>query len=215
MSNDTMLQQAVMAELEWEPSVTAAHIGVTASNGIVTLTGHVRNYTQKLAAERAAGRVKGVKAVAEEIEVKLDSDMRRSDEQIAAAAVDSLAWDVMVPNDKVKVRVEKGWVTLSGDVHWHYQKDAAEDDTRRLLGVLGVSNMIGIKPEVRAADIKQKITTALHRTWYDAAQITVASDEGRISLGGSVRSWHERRLAEDAAWGAPGVTQVTDNISVV
>ena len=214
MSNDTMLQQAVMAELEWEPSVTAAHIGVTASNGIVTLTGHVRNYTQKLAAERAAGRVKGVKAVAEEIDVKLDSDMRRSDEQIAAAAVDSLAWDVMVPTDKVKVRVEKGWVTLTGDVHWHYQKDAAEDDTRRLLGVLGVSNMIGIKPEVRAADIKAKITTALHRTWYDAAHITVTSDEGRISLGGSVRSWHERRLAEDAAWGAPGVTQVTDNISV-
>jgi osmotically-inducible protein OsmY len=214
MSNDKLLQQAVLAELSWEPSVTAAHIGVTAANGVVTLTGHVRNFTEKLAAEHAAGRVNGVKAVAEEIEVRLDLGMRRADDEIAQAALRCLAWDVTIPEDQVKVRVEKGWVTLTGELQWHFQKDAAEHDTRRLLGVLGVSNQIVIKPHMSAADIRQRVTTALDRSWYDTAMITVEGEEGTVRLGGSVRTWHERQMAENAAWAAPGVISVEDNIQV-
>lgn len=165
MSQDSMLQQAVLAELSYEPSITAAHIGVTANNGEVTLSGHVRGFNEKLAAKMAAARVKGVKAVAEEIEVNLDFDMRRSDGEIAKAAIDSLLWDVSVPRDSVKVRVENGWITLTGDVQWHYQKEAAEHDTRRLLGVIGVSNQITIRPEVRPSEIQAKIMTALGRSW--------------------------------------------------
>jgi osmotically-inducible protein OsmY len=215
MSIDSMLQQAVLAELSYEPSINAAHIGVAASNGVITLSGHVRSFSEKLTAEMAACRVKGVKAVAEEIEVKLDFNMRRSDDEIAQAAIDSLLWDVAVPRDSVKVRVEKGWITLTGDVQWHYQKQAAEHDTRRLLGVIGVSNQIAIKPEASPSDIRIKIMTALGRSWYDAAMVTVDGSDGDIRLGGTVRSWQERRLAEMAAWAAPGVTHVSDNIAIV
>jgi len=214
MSNDSMLQQAVLAELNWEPSVTAAHIGVTANNGVVTLSGHVESFAQKRAAEAAASRVKGVKGVAEEIEVRLASDMTRTDDQIAEATLERLSWDVSVPKDKVKVKVEKGWVTLTGDVTWHFQKVAAEDDSRRLFGVVGVSNQIAIKPNVRAAEVHEKIKTALHRSWYDPAKITVSAEGGKVQLGGSVHTWHERAQAETAAWGAPGVTQVEDNITI-
>ena len=124
MLQDSQLQKAVIAELGWEPSVDSAHIGVSTHDGVVTLNGHVRNFSQKLAAEKAVGRVKGVKAVAEEIEVKLPFDIERGDEDIAAAAIERLAWDSSVPRDAVNVRVEKGWVTLSGKVEWHYQKEA-------------------------------------------------------------------------------------------
>ena len=214
MSNDSLLQQAVLAELSWEPSVASAHIGVTANNGVVTLTGHVESFVEKRAAEAAASRVKGVKAVAEEIEVKLAPDMTRTDDQIAAAALESLSWDVSVPKDKVKVKVEKGWITLTGEVNWHFQKDAAERDTRRLFGVVGVSNQITIKPHVHPSDVAEKIKAALHRSWFNPADITVSSAGGRVLLEGSVRSWHERQLAETAAWGAPGVTQVEDNLAI-
>jgi len=214
MNNDSMLQQDVLAELQWEPSITAGHIGVTAVNGVVTLTGHVHSFAQKHAAETAAGRVKGVKAVAEEIEVRLGNGMMRSDEQIAEAAVTSIAWDGSVPADKVKVKVEKGWVTLTGEVKWQFQKQAAETDTRRLFGVIGVSNQIAIKPQVETADVHAKIMTALHRSWFDTANISVSADGGKVHLGGSVRTWFEREQAENAAWAAPGVTQVEDNIVI-
>jgi osmotically-inducible protein OsmY len=215
MSNDSMLQQAVLAELSWEPSVTAAHIGVTANEGVVTLTGHVGSFVEKRAAEAAAGRVKGVKAVAEEIEVKLAPNMARSDDQIAAAALESLSWDVSVPKDKVKVKVEKGWVTLTGEVSWHYQMEAAERDTRRLFGVVGVSNQIVIKPHVRPSEVSERIKDALHRSWFNPADIAVSSVGSMVVLDGSVRSWHERQLAEAAAWGAPGVTRVEDNLIII
>jgi len=214
MSNDTMLQQAVLAELSWEPSITAGHIGVTADHGVVTLTGHVENYAEKRAAEAAAGRVKGVKAVAEEIEVKLPFSMKRTDDQIAAAVLDRFAWDVSVPKDKVKVKVEDGWVTLTGDVDWHFQREAAEDACRRLSGVVSVFNQIAIKPQVRPSEIQEKIKAALHRSWYDPMKVVVTADGGKVSLSGSVRTWYERREAEAAAWGAPGVTQVDDSITI-
>jgi osmotically-inducible protein OsmY len=214
MSNDNMLQKAVIAELSWEPMVTSAHIGVTANSGVITLTGHVASFMEKHAAETAASRVKGVKAVAEEIEIKLAGDMRRTDDQIAAAALEGFAWDVSIPKDRIKVTVEKGWVSLTGEVDWHFQKDAAEHDVRRLFGVVGVSNQIVIKPLTRPSDVHEKIMTALNRSWFDPAHISVSAEGGVVQLDGNVRSWHERQLAETAAWGAPGVTHVQDNITI-
>ena len=157
MTDDRRLQQAVLAELSWEPSVTAAHIGVTAKDGVVTLSGHVENFAEKQAAEDAARRVRGVKAVAEEIEVRLAFETSRSDDEIAAAAIDRLAWDVSVPRDAVKVNVEQGWVTLSGEVQWHYQKEAAGQDVQRLWGVTGLSNQISITPVIDTANVSDDI----------------------------------------------------------
>ncbi|MEO7055086.1 MAG: BON domain-containing protein, partial [Rhizomicrobium sp.] len=153
MPQDSRLQLSVLAELEWEPSITAAHIGVTANAGVITLTGQVESYAQKHAAEAAARRVKGVLAVAEELEVQVPFERKRGDDEIAAAIVDRLAWDVSVPRDAVQVRVEKGWVTLTGEVGWHYQRKAAEQDVRRLHGVVGVSNQVSLKPGVNSANI--------------------------------------------------------------
>lgn len=214
MSTDTMLQQAVLAELSWEPSITAGHIGVTANKGVVTLTWHVENFAEKRYAEAAAGRVKGVKAVAEEIVVKLPFAMKRTDDQIAEAILDRFAWDVSVPKDKIKVKVEDGWVTLSGDVDWHFQADAAEDACHRLYGVVSVLNRIEIKPQAQPLEIQEKIKAALHRSWYEPLKITVTADGGKVRLTGTVRNWHEREQAETAAWGAPGVTQVDDGITI-
>ena len=214
MSTDTMLQQAVLAELSWEPSITAGHIGVTANKGVVTLTGHVENFAEKRYAEAAAGRVKGVKAVAEDIVVKLPFAMKRTDDQIAEAILDRFAWDVSVPKDKIKVKVEDGWVTLSGDVDWHFQADAAEDACHRLYGVVSVLNRIEIKPQAQPLEIQEKIKAALHRSWYEPLKITVTADGGKVRLTGTVRNWHEREQAETAAWGAPGVTQVDDGITI-
>lgn len=216
MSQDSKLQQAVLAELEWEPSVNPAHIGVTANAGVVTLTGHVEDYTQKHAAEAAAGRVKGVKAVAEELEVKLPFDVRRDDEAIAAAAVDRLGWDVSVPRDAVKVRVEHGWVTLSGEVDWWFQGQAAEQAVKHLMGVVGVSNAIAIKPSVNTATLSDDITHALHRSWFfDPKTVQVTAERGQVRLTGTVHSQHDRQLAAETAWAAQGATGVQNLITVV
>jgi osmotically-inducible protein OsmY len=213
MNNDTALQQAVQAELGWEPSVIAAHIGVTARAGVVTLTGHVENYANKHAAETAARRVKGVKAVAEEIEVRLPFETKRNDEEIAAAAIDRLAWDVSVPRDAVKVKVEKGWVTLTGQVDWHYQHEAAQQDVRRLWGVVGVSNLIAIRPRVNVSNLSDDITHALHRSWnFDPQTIHVTADAGKVRLTGTAHSPHDRQTAAMTAWSAPGVTSVENDI---
>jgi osmotically-inducible protein OsmY len=214
MTKDTLLQQAVLAELNWEPRVTASHIGVSADNGVVTLTGHVENFAEKRAAEAAVSRVSGVKAVAENIVVKLPYAMKRSDEQIAAAVLERLAWDVVVPKDRVRVKVENGWITLSGDVDWNFEKEAAEDACRRMLGVVSVLNQIAIKPQVNASNIHEKIMIALHRSWYEPVKIKVTADGGKVRLTGSVRTWYERQEAETAAWGAPGVTMVDDAIVI-
>jgi osmotically-inducible protein OsmY len=166
MSHDETLQKAVLAQLHWEPSVNAGHIGVTADDGIVTLTGHVETFAEKHAAEAATRLVKGVKGLAEEIEVHLAFDFQRDDDVIAAAAVDRLAWDVSVPRDSVKVSVEKAWVTLTGEVLWHFQKVAAEQNIRHLFGVVGLSNQILIKPRVDVSNISDNIMHAMHRSWF-------------------------------------------------
>jgi osmotically-inducible protein OsmY len=215
MSLDSELKRAVLDELSWEPSVDAAHIGVTANAGVVTLTGHVNNYTHKIAAEKAASRVKGVKAVAEEIEVKLPFDIKRRDEDIAAAAVERFEWNSIVPEDKVKVKVEKGWVTLTGTVDWKFEKDAAEQDIRALSGVIGVTNRISLKPDVSATNVKTDIEHALHRSWYyDPNTIAVTVQGGAIKLAGTVSTWNARRLAGATAWSAPGAISVENDIRV-
>lgn len=214
MSDDKHLKQAVLDELTWEPSVNAAHIGVTARDGIVTLTGSVETYAEKHHAETAALRVKDVKAVAEEIEVKLPFGVKHDDADIAAAVVERLAWTVSVPKNAVKVAVTKGWVTLSGDVHWHYQHDAAAEAVRTLWGVTGVSNQIAIKPKADAVDIRSDIMAALNRSWFSPENIHVTTDDGRVTLSGTVGYWGERALAGTTAWAAPGVTSVTNDIRV-
>jgi osmotically-inducible protein OsmY len=155
MSSDSDLKTAVLAELKWEPSVNAAHIGVTTHAGIVTLTGHAENYMQKLRAEKAASRVRGVNAIAAEIEVKLPFNIKRSDEDIAEASVDRLGWNTATRADAIKVKVQKGWVTLTGTVGWHFEKQAAEKDVRALSGVIGVSNQIVVKPSIDASNVKR------------------------------------------------------------
>jgi osmotically-inducible protein OsmY len=213
--NDKQLQQAVTDELAWEPSVTSEHIGVTSREGIVTLSGHVPSYWEKRAANAAATRVKGVKAVAEEIEVKLFGVNIWADDKIAERGVQHLAADGSVPKDKVKLTVDKGWITLTGEVDWNYQKKAAEYAVDRLTGVLGVTNDIKIKPQVQAFEVREKIETALKRTAaFDAQHVSINIDGSKVTLGGKLNNWHERDIAETAAWSVPGVTQVQDKISL-
>lgn len=216
MINDSQLQQAVQDELKWEPRVTAAHIGVTAHAGVVTLTGHVETYPEKQAAERAATRVKGVKGVAEELEVRLPFETKRSDEAIAAAAIERLSWDVSVPKDSLQVKVEKGWVTLSGQVDHYFQKHAPEQDIRPLIGVIGVSNQITIKAQPHADAITNNIMHALHRSWlFDPNTIQVSGTDGRVKLSGTAASAHDKAVAASTAWMALGVTSVENILAIV
>ena len=214
MSNDTQLKQAVLDELAWEPSVNAAHIGVTAKDGVITLMGHVDAYSEKAAAEVATGRVKGVKAIAEEIEVKLPSLSKRSDGDIAAAAINRLSWDSSIPKDAVKIKIQDGWITLSGQVEWFYQKDAAATEIRRLMGVTGVSNQITVKTRPNVGDISEGIRHALHRSWYDDDNVKVTAKDGKVELTGTVHGWADRQMAGMTAWAAPGTTSVQNNIAV-
>jgi len=214
MSDDQRLKQAVLDELLWEPSVNAAHIGVTANDGVVTLMGHVENFSEKSAAERAARRVKEVKAVAEEIEVRLPFTVKHGDEEIATQAASRLKWDSMLPSEAVNVTVENGWVTLTGAVDWHFQQEAAANDLRGLWGVVGVSNEIAITPKPNTASIRDNIMTALGRSWFNPATINVTAEGGRVRLTGKVNSWYERDEAGSTAWAAPGTTSVENDISV-
>ena len=214
MSNDKELKQAVLDELKWEPSVNEAHIGVTANDGIVTLMGHVETFSEKSAAERAARKVHDVKAAAEEIEVRLPFSVKRSDEEIASVVINRLKWDASVPGGAVKAKVEKGWVTLTGEVEWHYQHEAAMSDVRGLWGVIGVSNEIAIKPRPDTSAIRDKIMAALDRSWFDPANINVSAQGGKVRLTGTVNSWYERDEAGSAAWAAPGATSVENSITV-
>lgn len=216
MSQDDKLRQAVIAELGWEPSVIAAHIGVTANAGIVTLTGRVDTLAQKIAAETAARRVKGVMAVAEEIEIRLSSGAARSDEELAAAAVDRIAWDASLPVGAVQVQVDDGWITLTGQLDWHYQRQAVERDVHGMVGVIGVSNETTIKPTGEAGDIKAGIMHALNRSWLDDPDgLTVSMDGGKVTLTGSVKSPRDRELAAGIAWAALGTTSVENDIRIV
>ena len=213
--SDLQLRQDVLDELEFEPSVNAAHIGVAANKGVVTLSGFVTSYAEKAAAERATRRVKGVKAIAEEIEVRLPSHTKRADDEIAARAVDILKWQVGLPADRIKVKVEKGGVTLTGEVDWQFQRTDAEYAVHKLTGVTHVANQILVASAVHASEIREKIQKALQRSAeVEASRITVQTEGGRVVLSGKVRAWYERDIAERAAWSAPGVTEVQDQLTI-
>jgi osmotically-inducible protein OsmY len=215
MFQDAQLQQDVLAELAWEPSVIAAHIGVAAKSGVVTLTGHVSSFAEKHAAEAAARRVRGVKALAEELEVRLPFEARRGDEEIAAAAIERLAWDALVPA-AIKITVEDGWIRLTGEVDWFYQKDAAEQDVCRLVGVTKVVNEITVKPRVDVSAVSDDIMHALHRSWFfNPKTIRVSANGGKVRLSGTVCSSYEHQSAAVTAWSAPGVTEVENAITIV
>ena len=215
MKTDSQLQQDVMDEIQWEPSTTAAQIGVTASQGVVTLSGVVATYAEKWAVERAAQRVEGVKAIAEEITIKPCGTHVKSDTEIAEAAVTSLKWHVWVPSG-IQATVSKGWVTLRGQADWEYQRTAARDSVCFMPGVKGVSNDIIIKPVVQPAAVKDAIEKALVRNAeIDAGKVRVTADGSTVTLSGSVQSWGEKAEAGTAAWNAPGVNTVKNDLTVL
>jgi osmotically-inducible protein OsmY len=210
-----MLQQDVLAELSWEPSIRAASIGVEVEDGIVTLTGHVDSYAEKWRAERAAQRVAGVNALTVEIEVKLPGPSMRTDADIALSADLVLQCSTDVPLDHVKVMVEKGWLTLTGEVEWDYQRQSAATAVSFLMGVTGLSNLISIGQTTAATVVKSDIEAALkRRAAFDSQRIGVDISGRDVTLSGTVHSCSERELARNSAWGAPGVRNVVDNLVV-
>ena len=213
---DKDLKQHVENALEWEPSLDASDIGVSVDEAVVTLRGNVASYAEKMAAERVALRVYGVKAVANDLTVHLPSAFERTDTEIAQAAVSALKWNTMIPNDRITLAVANGWLTLNGTLDWQYQKDAAGRAVRELTGVKGVTNSIVVQPRVKTIEVRDKIEAAFKRSAeIDARRINVTAQDGKVILSGNVHSWAEREEAERAAWAAPGVTQVDDHLAVV
>ncbi len=214
--SDMFLRQSILDELDFEPSVNAIHIGVAVDNGVVMLSGMVGSYAEKLAVEQAIRRVKGVTAIAEEIKVRYAEDKKTSDAEIAQRAINILHWNAVVPKDSIQIKVQDGWVALSGKVDWHYQRAAAENAVRKLSGVVGVVNSIAVKPQVHADDVKRRIEDALKRhAGVEAQRINVnVRDGGHVTLDGYVHDWRERQAAEYAAWSAPGVQGVEDRLTI-
>jgi osmotically-inducible protein OsmY len=214
--SDKDLRQYIIDELDFEPSVDAAHIGVAAEDGVVTLTGHVKSYSEKLAAVTAVRRVRGVRAIAEEMVVRYPSEKKTADDEIGKRAIDIIRWSAEVPQDAIQVVVRNGWVTLDGQVNWWYQKTAAEEAVRKLSGVVGVINNITILPHVQPFDVKRKIEDAFkRRAELDSQAIrVVVTDGGKITLEGKVHDWQEHNAAIDAAWSAPGAISVNDRLTI-
>jgi osmotically-inducible protein OsmY len=216
MKSDTQLKKDVEAELEWDAVVNANNVGVAVKDGVVTLSGHLDSFAEKYAAERAVQRVLGVKGLAVEVDVRLGSTAKRTDADIAIAAESALRWHALVPEDRIKVMVEKGWVTLSGEVDWDYQRNYAMKAVRPLTGVLGVTNSLTVKAQVTPANIRQRIHDALERQAdREAKNIEVTVSGHTATLKGQVHSWAERSAAQGAAWSAPGITSVVNELRVV
>lgn len=215
MKTDMELQRDVAEELKWDQRIVDDEVGVAVRGGVVTLTGSVPDFAQKWAAVKAVERVSGIRAIAQELNVKMPEKHQKSDTELAHQVVNTLAWDIEVPHEKIKVRVERGWVTLEGEVNWKFQRSSAERAVRYLTGVAGVSNMLTIKSDVSASDVAKHVKDALRRSAEtDAKKIDVVAKEGAITLTGTVRSWAERADAERAAWGTTGVTAVDDQLAI-
>jgi osmotically-inducible protein OsmY len=212
---DKYLRQSIIDELDFEPTIDAADIGVAVEDGVATLTGHVGSYAEKLAVEDAVRRVRGVKAIAEEVEVRYPDGKKTADDQIAKRALDILAWDTSVPNERIQVKVQRGWLTLTGEVDWNYQRTAAEQAVRKLGGITGISNLITLKAIPKTDDVKDKIEAALKRSAeLESDKIRVSVIGGRVRLEGKVKAWYERQIAEQAAWAVSGVATVEDNLQL-
>ncbi|QHS58164.1 BON domain-containing protein [Chitinophaga agri] len=215
MKTDLQLQQDVQDELFWDPTLESSEIGVSVNDGVVTLSGTVNSYTKKLAAEKAAKRVKDVKAVAMEIDIHFFNGEGKTDLDIAHAALNALSWSTVVPKDRVTIKVEDAWITLEGELEWQYQKQAAENLTKDLLGVKGITNLIRLKPAPAQNVVKETIKKALERSAeVEASSINIITEGHRVTLRGKVRSWGERREVENAVWSTPGVTDVKDELVI-
>lgn len=212
---DEELRRTVLDALEFDPRIDASGIGVAASDGVVTLTGHVRTYSEKYDAEKIAAHVKGVKGIAQDIEVRTSYEQGNSDDELAKRALNTIGWNVSIPDGKVQVKVQQGWVTLNGEVSWNFQRAAAESAVRRLSGVKGVANLIKLDGSVQINDVRERIQKALKRSAeLEARDIQVAVHDRKVTLTGKVRSWSDRHAAEQAAWSTPSVIGVEDKLVV-
>lgn len=215
MKTDAQLQKDILAELAWDPAVNATDVGVIVKDGVVTMTGHLTNFAEKYATERAVRRVSGVKALAIDIEVRLSPSYKRSDSDIAAAVQRAIDWKVVVPDDCIQPKVENGWITLDGEVQWKYQRKAAERAVRDLFGVVGVTNLVKVKPKIAPSDVERNIASALVRqAEREAKKLEIKVDGSRVFFHGKVHSWAEYRAVQGAAWAAPGVSAVENKLTV-
>jgi len=213
--SDKVLQEDIINELAWDPSVNATRIGVAVKDGVVTLTGHLDTFAEKEAAIRSLRRISGVKAIAVEVDVKPSGEHKRSDTDIANSVEVALKWHTSIPADAIRPTVEHGWVTLEGEVEWDFQRRSAEKAVRTLVGVVGISNQVKLRPKPLAADISRQIEDALKRQAIREAQhITITVDGDTVTLRGAVHSWHERLAAQGVAWSAPGVRSVVNELHV-
>jgi osmotically-inducible protein OsmY len=215
MKSDLQIQKDVMEQLRWEPFLNASEIGVTVKNGVVTLTGIVDSYAKKIAAEKAAKKVEGVKAIAEDIQIGVSPAFDKTDSEIAEAVLNALKWHPGIQNEKIKIKVENGDVQLEGDVEWAYQRNNIKDTIVNLAGVRSVINYINVKPNIKPSDIKQKISAAFNRSAIiDAQKIEAEVSGTTVTLRGKVRSFAEKEDAENAAWAAPGVKMVVNELEI-